>query len=61
MKILSVVLLTVWLIIFGAINATWITMSTHNFGILTIIVGLAILLLELYFTGVERKWFGPRA
>lgn len=49
MTVLSVVLLTVWLLLFGAIQATWISMSAHGFGVVTFIIGLAILLLELFF------------
>jgi len=59
MRTLSVILLAVWLCIFGAINATWISMSVHNFGILTFIVGLVILVIEFFFygTGEGRNWF----
>jgi hypothetical protein len=48
MKSLSVILLAVWLMLFGAIQATWISMAAHSFGVLTFIVGLAILILEFY-------------
>lgn len=57
MRILSIVLLSVWLMLFGAIQATWVTMTTHNFGVLTFIVGLAILLVELFRYGGEKHWF----
>ena len=49
MRTLSVILLAVWLILFGAIQATWITMAAHGFGIVTIIVGVAILVIEFFF------------
>jgi hypothetical protein len=60
MHILSIVLLTVWLALFGAITATWITMSTHTFGVVTFIIGLAILIIELYVQNGEHHWFGRR-
>ena len=52
MRVLSIVLLVVWLILFGAIQATWVTMSAHNFGVLSVIFGIVILLNEFY---VYRK------
>lgn len=55
MQTLSVVLLSVWLMLLGAVWATWITITPHNLGVLTFIVGLAILLIELYFWGRARK------
>lgn len=58
MKTLSIVLLSVWLMLFGAQYATWITMTVHTFGVFTFIIGLAILLVELFFYGREQKWFG---
>ena len=61
MKTLSIVLLTVWLMLFGAINATWITMQPHTFGALTFIIGLVILLVELWFYGTSQGWFKGRA
>ena len=48
MHSLSVILLAVWLILFGAINATWVTMQAHTFGVLTVIVGIAILVVEFF-------------
>lgn len=53
----SVVLLSVWLMLFGAIQTTWISMTVHNFGVVTFIVGLAILLIEFFFYGNEKHWF----
>ena len=57
MTILSIVLLTIWLMLFGAIQSGWVTMLPHTFGVLTFIIGLAILLLELFFFGRGRNWF----
>jgi len=45
MKVLSIVLLAVWLMLFGALWATWVTMSVHAFGVLTFVIGLAILVI----------------
>jgi len=47
--------------LFGAINATWITMQPHTFGALTFIIGLVILLVELWFYGTSQGWFKGRA
>ena len=55
MKAISVILLAVWLMLFGAIEATWITMQGHSFGVLTFIVGIVILIVEFF---VWRS--GPR-
>lgn len=49
MQTLSVVLLSVWLGLVGAVWATWVTITQHNLGVVTFVVGLAILLIELYF------------
>lgn len=57
MRTLSVILLAVWLCIFGAIDATWINMSVHDFGVLTFIVGLVILVIEFYYGTGETHWF----
>ena len=57
MKILSVVLLTVWGMILGAIWAAWVSMPGHTLGVFTFIIFLAILLLELFFYGNENHWF----
>lgn len=57
MRTLSIVILSVWLMIFGAIQATWIAMSAHNFGVFTFFIGLVILILEFFWFGTERKWF----
>ena len=46
MKIVNIVLLSVWLMLFGAVTATWITMSAHSLGIVTFIVGVAILIIQ---------------
>lgn len=35
--------------IIGASWATWLTITAHNLGILTFIVGAVILAIELYF------------
>ncbi len=55
-KTLSVVLLGVWLLLFGAIEATWVSMSAHNFGVVTFVVGVVILLVEFFFYVRERGW-----
>lgn len=58
MRTLSVILLAVWLCLFGAISATWITMQAHSFGVLTFIVGIVILIIEFFFyVSDERNWF----
>lgn len=54
MHVLSVVLLTVWLMVVGALSAGWIAMTgynllSHTFGVLTFFVGLVILLIELWY------------
>jgi hypothetical protein len=56
MRTLSVVLLSVWLMLLGANWAAWITIPPHTLGVLTFLVGLAILLLELFFWGTENHW-----
>jgi hypothetical protein len=61
MKTLSIVLLTVWIMITGAISAAWITMLPHTYGVLTFIIGLVILLVELWFYGTSQGWFKGRA
>jgi hypothetical protein len=61
MRTLSVVLLSVWLCIFGATQATWITMQPHTFGVLTFVIGLVILIVEFFFYGNENHWFNRRA
>ena len=60
MRTLSVVLLSVWLMLFGSIEAAWITMQPHTLGVLTFIVGLVSLLLGFFFYGSENHWSGQR-
>ena len=60
MRTLSVVLLSIWLMLSGAIQVSWITMSAHNFGVVTFLVGLVILIVEFFFYGTENHWFGRR-
>jgi hypothetical protein len=44
----SVVILALWAIFIGAVWATWITVSAHNLGILSVVIGVVILLIELF-------------
>lgn len=54
MKSLSIVLLSVWLMLFGAIQATWLTMAAHDFGVVTFIVGIVVLVVEFYAWRTDR-------
>jgi len=55
MKAISIVLIAAWLILYGAISATWLTISAHNFGVLSVIFGIVILVVEfLVWRGEPR-------
>lgn len=50
MKSISIILLAVWLILFGAVYGKLfgLTMDPHGFGIVTSIVGIVILVVEFW-------------
>ena len=58
---LSVIILSVWLLLFGATSATWIGISAHNFGVVTFVIGIIILVVEFFLYARGQNWFGPRA
>lgn len=44
---ISLVIVGVWLIFLGSVWANWLSISAHSLGVLTVIVGIVILLLEV--------------
>lgn len=44
----SVIILALWVIFVGAISATWISVSPHNLGILSVVVGIVVIGIELF-------------
>lgn len=44
----SIIILALWVVFLGAVWATWISISAHNLGVLSIIVGVVVLLVELF-------------
>lgn len=47
MKI-SVIILALWVVFLGSVWATWITITQHDLGVLSVIVGLVVLFLEIF-------------
>lgn len=50
---ISAILLALLFIFIGAVWATWITVSAHNLGVLSVIVGLVVIVIELW---VWQPW-----
>lgn len=57
MRSISVVLISVWFMLFGANLAGWISMPPHTMGFLMVVIGIVILLVEFFFLSSERGWF----
>lgn len=51
---ISVIIIAAWMVFLGAVWATWITVSSHDLGVLTLIIGLIILFIEI-FTGWQTR------
>lgn len=45
---ISVIIIAIWMVFLGAVWATWIAITPHNLGVLTIIVGLVVLFIEIF-------------
>lgn len=45
---ISVIILAIWAVFLGAVWATWVTITSHNLGLLTVIVGLVVLAIEIF-------------
>lgn len=45
---ISIIILGLWVVFFGAVQATWLTITPHNFGVLSVIVGLVVLFIEIF-------------
>lgn len=45
---ISVIILAAWVLFVGAVWAAWISISQHNLGVLTVIVGLVVLAIEIF-------------
>lgn len=41
------VILALWVIFVGAVWATWITITPHNLGVLSVVVGIIVLVIEI--------------
>lgn len=44
----SIVLLGLWVVFVGAVLANWLTVTAHNLGVLSVIVGLVVVLIEVF-------------
>jgi hypothetical protein len=60
MRNISVILLAVYLMFAGAYWANWISMQAHTFGVVTFVIGLAILVIEFFSWGNGNGWFANR-
>lgn len=45
---ISVIILVLWVVFLGAVWGTWVAISPHNLGILSVVVGVIVLLVELF-------------
>lgn len=45
---LSVIILSFWVIFVGAVWATWITVTAHNLGVLSVVVGIVVIAIEVF-------------
>ena len=45
---ISVIILALWVLFVGAVWATWISISSHNLGVLSVVVGLVVLFIEIF-------------
>lgn len=44
----SVIILAIWLVFVGAVWATWVEISPHDLGVLTVVIGLVVLFIEIF-------------
>lgn len=45
---ISVVIIAIWMLFVGAVWDTWITINQHDFGVLTVIIGIVVLVIEIF-------------
>lgn len=45
---ISIIVLAIWAVFLGAVWALWVGISSHNLGILTVVVGLVVLFIEIF-------------
>jgi hypothetical protein len=56
---LSAVAISIWLIIYGLTEITWITASAKALGVIAIIAAI-IILLDAFWIGSSARWAGRR-
>lgn len=45
---ISVIILALWVVFVGSVWATWVTLTSHNLGVLSVIVGVVVLVIEIF-------------